>query len=88
MVATEKQEEIQLRTKRWFDKTTTIRNFQIGDKVLIFTPDISSSKKGKLDDSWTGPYEIHANISLLTYAIDRLDQRRKNAAVHVTAMKK
>ena len=88
MVATEKQEEIQLRTKCWFVKTSTIRNFQIGDKVLIFTPDISSSKKGKLDNSWTGPYEILGKISLVTDAIDRPDQRRKNAAVHVTAMKK
>ena len=88
MVATEKQEEIQLRTKCWFVKTSTIRNFQIGDKVLIFTPDISSSKKGKLDNSWTGPYEILGKISPVTDAIDRPDQRRKNAAVHVTAMKK
>ena len=37
MVATEKLEEIQLRTKHWFDKTSTIRNFQIGDKVLANT---------------------------------------------------
>ena len=87
MVATEKQEEIQLRTKHWFDKTSTIRNFQIGDKVH-FTPDISNSKKGKLDDSWTGPYEVVSKISPVTYAIDRPDQRRKNAAAHVTAMKK
>ena len=88
MVATEKQEEIQLRTKRWFDKTSTIRNFQIGDKVLIFTPDISSSKKGKLDDSWTGPCKVLGKLSPVTYAIDKLDQRTKNAAVQVTAMKK
>ena len=52
--ATEKH-EIQLRTKRWFDKTSTISDFQIGDEVLVFMPDMSSSKKEKLDDVWAGP---------------------------------
>ena len=70
MVTTEKQEEIQLRTKCWLDKTSTTHNFQIGDKVLVFTPDISSSKKGKFDDSWTGPYEVLGNISPVTYALE------------------
>ena len=61
--------------------------FRLETKYL-FLPDISSSKKGKLDDSWTGSYEVHGKILPITYAIDRADQRRKNAAVHVTAMKK
>ena len=69
-------------------KTATIRDFQIGNKVLVFTPDISSSKKGNLDDAWTGLYEVLVKISPMTYAINRPDQRRKNTTVHVTAMKK
>ena len=78
MVATEKQEEILLRTKRWFDKTN--RDIQIGDKVLIFTPDIFSSKKG-MDDTWTGSYEVFCKILPVTYAIDRYDHGEKNATV-------
>ena len=84
IVATENQEVIQHRTKHGFDKTSSTCDFQIGDEVLVFTPDLSSSKKRKLDNTLTGPYEVSAK----SYAIDRPDQRRGNAAVHATAMKK
>ena len=88
MVATERRRRSSSEKKSWFDRTSTICDFQIGDEFLVFMPDNSSSKKGKLDDAWAGPYELLGKISPVTYAIDRPDQRRKNAAVHVTAMKK
>ena len=45
MVATEKQEEIQFTTKHWFDKTSTICNFQIGDKVHFYSRHLQLQKR-------------------------------------------
>ena len=62
--------------------------FRLDTKYLFLLQTSPAQKKGKLDDSWTRPYEALGKISPVTYAIDRPGQRRENATVHVTAMKK
>ena len=45
------------RTKRWHDKKILDREFEIGDKVLLFNSRLKLFP-GKLKSRWTGPYTV------------------------------
>ena len=46
------------RTKRWHDKGLKSKNFNPGDKVLLFNSRVKIFGQGKLRSKWQGPYHI------------------------------
>ena len=52
--------------KRYFDKKTVNRTFEVGDEVLLLLPDNTS----KLLMTWKGPYKVLEVKSKLNYVID------------------
>ena len=51
------------RTKRWHDKRIKIKEFNPGDKVLLFDSRVKLFGKGKLRSKWNGPYSVLASSS-------------------------
>ena len=46
------------RTKRWHDKRLKPKNFNPGDKVLLFNSRVKLFGHGKLRSKWQGPYHV------------------------------
>jgi hypothetical protein len=46
------------KTKRWHDKRIKIKQFKLGDKVLLFNSHIHLFGHGKLHSKWEGPYLV------------------------------
>jgi hypothetical protein len=46
------------RTKRWHNKRIKIRQFELGDKVLLFNSHVHLFGHGKLRSKWEGPYLV------------------------------
>ena len=52
------------------------RYFEIGDKVLIFSPVITGKRSEKLCDRWQGPYSVIGKVSTVVYLVD-MPERHK-----------
>jgi hypothetical protein len=57
------------RTKRWHDKRIKIKQFKMGDKVLLFNSRVCLFGQGKLHSKWESPYLVlhvadHGTITL------------------------
>ena len=81
-VVTEKERVAKAKMKQVFDKSAKEKSFSVGDLVLIRKPGL----KGKLGDSWDGPYQILEKISPLNYKIETPGRRSK--VLHVNLLKK
>jgi hypothetical protein len=46
------------RTKRWHDKRIKIKQFKLGDKILLFNSHVHLFGHGKLHSKWEGPYLV------------------------------
>jgi hypothetical protein len=46
------------RTKRWYNKRIKIKQFNPGDRVLLFNSHIRLFGHGKLHNTWEGPYLV------------------------------
>ena len=46
------------RTKRWHNKRIKIKQFKVGDKVLLFNYHVRLFGHGKLRSKWEGPYLV------------------------------
>jgi hypothetical protein len=46
------------RTKKWHDKRIKIKQFKLGDKVLLFKSRVCLFDNGKLHSKWKGPYLV------------------------------
>ncbi|KAG9446755.1 hypothetical protein H6P81_012883 [Aristolochia fimbriata] len=46
-----------LKTKRWHDKNIRMKNFEVGQKVLLYNSRLKLFP-GKLKSRWQGPYEV------------------------------
>jgi hypothetical protein len=46
------------RTKRWHDKWIKIKQFKLGDKVLLFNSHVHLFGHRKLCSKWEGPYLV------------------------------
>jgi hypothetical protein len=46
------------RTKRWHDERIKIKQFKLGDKVLLFNSHVHLFGHGKLHSKWEGPYLV------------------------------
>jgi hypothetical protein len=51
------------RIKRWYDKRLKKKEFNEGDKVLLYNSRFKTFGKGKLQSKWDGPYIIHSVLS-------------------------
>ncbi len=57
------------RTKRWQDKRIKIKQFNLGDTVLLFNSHVHLFGHGKLRSKWEGPYLVlhaadHGTVTL------------------------
>ena len=57
----------ELQRKDIYDRVSTLRKFEKGDKVLLRTPGLV----GKLEESWTGPWEVVQKCGILTIRLER-----------------
>jgi hypothetical protein len=51
------------RIKRWYDKRLKKKEFNEGDKVLLYNSRFKTFGKGKLQSKWDGPYIVHSVLS-------------------------
>jgi hypothetical protein len=68
------------RTKRWHDKQIKIKQFKLGDKILLFNSRIRLFCHGMLHSKWEGPYLVlHAtDHSVVTLQCDDGDTFKAN----------
>ena len=75
--------EGQKRQKKWYDKEVRLREFKVGDTVLILLPTSTS----KLLSRWQGPYQITKRVGLVNYQVDMHDRRKRFRIFHVNMLK-
>ena len=81
--AAENDGEAKARSKKYFDRTATSRNFQTGNQVLVMSP----SQSDKFEAQWAGPYTVQEKVTDVTYRISTPDRRKKLRLYHANAMK-
>ena len=82
-VMKEREKEDKRKMKERYDIRAVERTFEIGQMVLVHTPEMA----GKLDTVWEGPYEIIKIISPTTYRLSVPDRRCHEMIVHVNRLK-
>ncbi len=76
-------EAVRSRKKR-YDKGSVERMFEKGDRVLLRTPGLV----GKLEEYWSGPWEVVDVCGPVTYKVRMMDKRGKGKVVYLNSMKK
>ena len=66
-----------------YNKKTKVRNFKVGDNVLVYFPVPGSPLKHK----FSGPYEIIKVINKLNFVISTPDRKKNTQLVHVNLIK-
>ena len=69
--------------KLWYDKHTRVREFKVGDPILVLLPTASS----KLLAQWQGPYQIVKRAGKVSYLVDMHDRRERRRIFHVNMLK-
>lgn len=77
-IARDNLETAQARMKGWFDKHAKSREFQLGDKVLVFLPIPGSS----LQAHYSGPYLIQEKVGDRDYLVATTEHHRRNRLSH------
>lgn len=72
----------QRKRKVAYDKKAVVRNFNVGDKVLIFAP----NRTKKLSVQWIGPGEVMEKVSDVNYLV-QLPNKSAGKVYHVNMMK-
>ena len=80
-IARENLSKAAKRQAKYFNKKTTNRSFEEGEKVLLLRP----VKSNKLELTWKGPYTVTKKISPFDYQIQT---ERKLKIYHINLMKK
>ena len=75
--------DAQGKMKAHYDRKAVKREFQVGDKVLLLLPSITSALQAK----FTGPYVIEKKVSDTDYVIGTPDRRRKTRVCHINMLK-
>uniref|UniRef100_A0AAR2K808 Integrase p58-like C-terminal domain-containing protein n=1 Tax=Pygocentrus nattereri TaxID=42514 RepID=A0AAR2K808_PYGNA len=73
----------QTKMKRSYDKKTVVREFTVGDKVLVLLPVPGSTMSSR----FTGPYVIKEKLSEVDYVVSTPDRRRKSRVCHINMLK-
>ena len=58
-------------SKENYDKRNLVRNFNVGDKVLLFDESVRRGRSKKLSSLWIGPYTIIKKLSDVNYSIQK-----------------
>jgi hypothetical protein len=70
-----------------FNKNKKDVEFQVGDKVRLWIPNIKKGQTKKLLSNWHGPYEILKRVSPLTYQVSVFGNSKMHGIIHVSRMK-
>ena len=58
-------------SKQNYDKKSFVRNFTVGDKVLLYDESVRRGRSTKLSSLWIGPYKIVAKTSDVNFTIQK-----------------
>jgi len=72
-----------VKSKKWYDKRSRQRHFEVGQKVLLFLP--TSGQPLKL--SWHGPFKVIERIGLVDYKVETDSKRKRFRTCHVNMIK-
>ncbi len=70
--------------KRWYDKTTRVRELGVGEKVIVLLP----TSTHKLRAQWQGPYTVVRKIGDANYVVDMKDKAKRHRTFHVNMLKR
>ena len=70
-------------SKDYYDQTATVRQFSVGDQVLVLLPD----DLDKFQAQWFGPYTVQERVSDVTYRIATPERRKKSRLFHANMIK-
>ena len=74
----------QNKMKKYYDKSSKERHFEVGDKVLAFLPVSHNPFSAK----FCGPYEVLKRLGSLNYLVRTGDRRKKTQVFHINLLKK
>ncbi len=70
--------------QRLYNRPAQAREFQQGDRVMVFVPTAAS----KFLAIWQGPYTIVEQVGLVTYRVRQPGRRRVEQIYHINLLKK
>ncbi|XP_068243247.1 uncharacterized protein [Palaemon carinicauda] len=73
----------QRKMKERYDMKTKLRNFQVGEEVLVLLPIPGNPFKAK----FSGPWKILKKVNDLNYVVETPDRRKKTQVCHVNMLK-
>ena len=80
----EHMEQAQRDQSRIYNRGAVVREFQVGEKVLVLVP----SNECKFLAKWQGPYEVAEKLGPVNYRVHRPGRRREQQVYHVNLLKK
>ena len=86
-IAHENTQRAQQAMKSQYDKNAKEPNFEIGDSVWVYTPQLKKGLSKKLLHFWHGPYRIVQKLSPVNYQLFTQENKPISAVVHVNRMK-
>lgn len=78
-VAHDKERIVKDDMKIFYDRGARNRHLQVGDMVLIRVPPLT----GKLNDTWSGSYEVLQVVTPVTYELAVPERRSKKQILHI-----
>jgi ribosomal protein L21E len=69
-------------------KITSVKTYEIGDKVLVYDAAKQSSHTGKLNPKWKGPYYIHDTPNKGVYKLRTLEGKVIQAPINGSLLKR
>ena len=86
-LAHENIELAQQRQKVQYDKNAKEVNYEVGERVWLYTPNNKTGLSSKLTHNWHGPFRILAKKSPVNYLLDSNEERNITQVVHVNRLK-
>ena len=70
--------------KTWYDRTARVREFGVGDRVVVLLP----TSTHKLRAQWQGPYTIVRKFGEANYVVDMKDKGKRYRTFHINMLKR
>ncbi|XP_061837515.1 uncharacterized protein [Nerophis lumbriciformis] len=80
----EHMEKAQREQAKTYNRGATLREFQVGEKVLVLVP----SGECKFFARWQGPYEVIERMGPVNYKVNQPGRRKGHQIYHVNILKK
>ena len=87
-IAKENIQRAQQRMKDYHDLHAVPVNYQVGDRVWVYTPRNRKGMSMKLAHNWHGPFRIVQFLSPVHCILRAVDNRRVSTTVHVSRLKR